>query len=255
MSQIQERGSTHVYKVNKISKEEMDAMTARCVYEQPPFCSAACPLKLDTRAMLKAAAAGDFKKALQLYEKIAPFPLILSHGCEAPCEAKCRLCERGDGIAVRAVEETAARYGQASRLGSIFRTKKKKTVAVLGSGLFPLFLAGELEKKAYPITVFCEQEDLEAFLRCETEFLDEEAFALELRRLKGKDIQFVFGCELDGAFFARQREASGAHDPRSGKTRGRLRFGRDGCCFRRKEGRPHGGPSGPEPGPAQHARQ
>ena len=27
MSQIRERGSTHVYKVNKISKEEMDEMT------------------------------------------------------------------------------------------------------------------------------------------------------------------------------------------------------------------------------------
>ena len=289
MPGIQERGSTHVYKVNKISKEEIDSMVARCVYEDPPFCNAACPLKLDTRAFLKAAAGGDFKKALQLYEKATPFPLILSMGCEAPCEAKCRLCERGDGIAVRAVEETAARYGQVSRLGSIFRTKKKKTVAVLGSGLFPLFLAGELEKKAYPITVFCEQEDLEAFLRCETEFLDEGAFALELKRLKGKDIQFVFGCELDGDFFARQREAfdllcaseavakklfpsaqpdpalmilfpvsaagSGAHDPGGGKTCGRLRFGRDGCGFRRKEGRPHGGPPGPEPGPAQHARQ
>ena len=207
MPGIQERGSTHVYKVNKISKEEIDSMVARCVYEEPPFCNAACPLKLDTRAFLKAAACGDFKKALQLYEKATPFPLILSMGCEAPCEAKCRLCERGDGIAVRAVEETAARYGQVSRLGSIFRTKKKKTVAVLGSGLFPLFLAGELEKKAYPITVFCEQEDLEAFLRCETEFLDEGAFAIELKRLKGKDIQFVFGCELDRDFFAQQREA------------------------------------------------
>ena len=109
MPGIQERGSTHVYKVNKISKEEIDSMVARCVYEEPPFCNAACPLKLDTRAFLKAAAGGDFKKALQLYEKATPFPLILSMGCEAPCEAKCRLCERGDGIAVRAVEETAAR--------------------------------------------------------------------------------------------------------------------------------------------------
>ena len=54
MSQIQERGSTHVYKVNKISKEEVDSMVSRCVYENPPFCSAACPLKLDVRAMLKA---------------------------------------------------------------------------------------------------------------------------------------------------------------------------------------------------------
>ena len=88
MSQIQERGSTHVYKVNKISKEEVDSMVTRCVYENPPFCSAACPLKLDTRAMLKAAAEGDFKKALLLYEKIAVFPLILSAGCgEAPLDA------------------------------------------------------------------------------------------------------------------------------------------------------------------------
>ncbi len=207
MSQIQERGSTHVYRVNRISKEEMANMVARCVYEEPPFCNAACPLKLDTRAMLKAAAAGDFKKALQLYEKIAPFPLILSMGCEAPCEGKCRLCEVGDSVAIRAVEAAVARYGTVSRLGSVFRTKKKKTVAVLGSGLFSLFLAGELEKKAYPVTVFCEQADLEGYLRCETEFLDEEAFALELKRLKGKDIQFEFGCEMTEEFFTGKRQS------------------------------------------------
>ena len=175
MAQIQERGSTHVYRVNKISKEEMESMVARCVYEHPPFCSAACPLKLDARAFLEAAAAGNFKKALQLYEKIAPFPLILAMGCEAPCEQKCRLTEIGEGVAVRAVEEAVARFGQTPKLGGIFRTKKRKSVAILGSGLFALFLAGEIEKKSYPVTVFCEQADLEAFLRCETGFLDKRA--------------------------------------------------------------------------------
>ena len=109
MSQIQERGSTHVYKVNKISREEIDAMAARCVHDEPPFCSAACPLKLDVRAFLDAAAAGNFKKALQLYEKIAPFPLVLAMGCEAPCEKACRLTELGDGVAIRAVEEAVSR--------------------------------------------------------------------------------------------------------------------------------------------------
>ena len=203
--QIEERGSTHVYRVNRISKEEIDGMAERCVYEDPPFCNAACPLKLDTRAMLKAAAAGDMKKALQIYEKAAPFPLILSSGCEAPCESRCRLCERGDGIAIRAVEAAAARYGQATRLGGIFRTKKKKSVAILGSGLFPLFLAGELEKKAYPLTVFCEQPDLDSFLHCETDFLDEEAFRLERKRLQGKDISFVFNCELTPVFLEGKR--------------------------------------------------
>ena len=206
MSQIQERGSTHVYKVNKISKEEMESMVTRCVYEEAPFCSAACPLKLDVRAMLKAAAAGDFKKTLLLYEKAAPFPLIVSAGCEAPCEKKCRLSERGDGIAVREIEAAVSRCGKQSRLGSIFRTKKKKTAAILGSGLFPLFLAGELEKKAYPVTVFCEQENPEEFLRCAAGFLDDEAFRMELGRLKGKDIQFSFGCRIDAAFLEEKRQ-------------------------------------------------
>ncbi|MBR2582714.1 MAG: 4Fe-4S dicluster domain-containing protein [Oscillospiraceae bacterium] len=205
MSQIRERGSTHVYKVNKISKEEMDAMTARCVYEQPPFCSAACPLKLDVRAFLKAAADGDFKKALQLYEKVAPFPLILSAGCEAPCEGKCRLGEIGDAVSVRAVEAAVARFGEQSRLGGVFRSKKRKTVAVLGADLFTLLLAGELEKKAYPITVFCEQSDVESYLRACAPFLSDAAFPLELKRLKGKDIQFAFNCRPDAAFYEEKK--------------------------------------------------
>ena len=208
MSQIMERGSTHVYKVNKISKEEMENMVARCVYEDAPFCSAACPLKLDVRAFLEAAAAGNLKKALQLYEKIAPFPLILSAGCEAPCEGRCRLGEIGDGIAIRAVEQAVARFGEQSKLGMIFRSKKRKTVAVFGSGLFPLLLAGELEKKAYPITIFCEEADEESYLRAAAPFLNRENFSLELKRLRGKDIQFEFGCRLNHAFVEEKRVSS-----------------------------------------------
>jgi Fe-S oxidoreductase len=207
MSQIQERGSTHVYKVNKISKEEMESMVDRCVYEQPPFCSAACPLKLDVRALLKAAADGSFKKALQLYEKIAPFPLILSAGCEAPCEGKCRLNERGDGLAIREVELAVARYAEQSRLGGVFRTSKRQKIAVFGSGLFALLLAGELEKKAYPVTVFCEEPDEESYLRTAAPFLDGDCFALELKRLRGKEIRFVCGCRLDAAFYKQQKPA------------------------------------------------
>ena len=207
MSQIQERGSTHVYKVNKISREEMESMVERCVYAHPPFCSAACPLKLDARAFLEAAAAGNFKKALQLYEKIAPFPLVLAMGCEAPCERSCRLGEIGEAVQIRAVEEAAARFGQTQRLGGVFRTRKKKSVAIFGSGLFALFLAGELEKKAYPLSVFCEEADAERFLKSETGFLDEEAFRSELKRLQGMDIQFVFGCAIDRAFIEEKRAA------------------------------------------------
>ena len=47
-------------------KDEIENMVSLCVYDQPAFCSAACPLKLDAKAMLAAAADGDFKKALGL---------------------------------------------------------------------------------------------------------------------------------------------------------------------------------------------
>ena len=209
MGTIQERGSTHVYKVNKISKEEMESMVARCVYEEPPFCSAACPLKLDVRAFLEAAAGGAFKKALQIYEKIAPFPLTLSAGCEAPCEAKCRLNEIGEGLAVRDVERAVSRFGEQSRLGGVFRSKKRKTTAVFGTDLFVLMLAGELEKKAYPVKLFCEQDSYESFLRSCAPFLDEESFGAELKRLRGKDIQFEFNCRIDAAFY---EEIKGSFD-------------------------------------------
>ena len=205
MSKIQERGSTHVYKVNKISKEEMDAMVSLCVYENPPYCNAACPLKLDTRAMMKAVAEDDFKKALQIYEKVAPFPLLLASGCEAPCAAKCRMGEVGDGIAVREIEQCIASLGEVKKSGGVFRRKKKQTVALFGSGLFALFLAGEIEKKAYPLTVYCEEADIEAYLKSAAECLDEAGFALELKRLKGMDIDFVFGCELSVEFFNEKR--------------------------------------------------
>ena len=206
MATIQERGSTHVYKVNRLSKEKMDEMVARCVYEQPPFCNAACPLKLDVKAMLAAAAQGDMKKALLIYEKAAPFPLIVSKGCEAPCEARCRLGEIGDGVAIRAVEAAVARYGERTRGGGVFRSKKKKTVALFGSGLFCLFFAGEIEKKAYPLTVFCEEADIKAFLLSELDFLNEEELAAELERLKSKDIQFEFNCALTRDFVLERRK-------------------------------------------------
>ena len=200
MSYIKERESTHKYKVNRLSKEEMDSMIHLCVHEQPAYCVAQCPFKLDTKAMLKAAAAGNFKKALQLYEKVAPFPGILAYGCEAPCEAKCKLQEVGDGIAIKEIEAALAAYGERTKASSVFRMKKKQSVAVFGSDMFCLLLSGELEKKAYPLTIFCEEKDIEQFLKKAAPFLDEEAFWAELKHLKKLDIQFEYGCELTPEF-------------------------------------------------------
>ena len=64
---IEERGSTHVYRqIKMLSEEELVLRENRCVYEQPAYCVAACPLKLDTKAFMDAAAKGQIDKALQI---------------------------------------------------------------------------------------------------------------------------------------------------------------------------------------------
>ena len=136
MAQINERRSTHVYRVNRLSKEMMDEMISRCVYEQPAYCNAACPLKLDTKAMLKAVADGDYKKARQLYEKASPFVHILSAGCDAPCQAKCKLGQVGEGVAIQEVEKAIARCSARSKGSSVFRMKKKKRLPFSAPGCF-----------------------------------------------------------------------------------------------------------------------
>ena len=161
---IEERQSTHVYRQKRLfTKEELEAKESLCVHEQPAYCNAACPLKLDTKAMVAAIAAGDFNKALALYDKITPFPHILSALCEAPCEGKCKLCALGEGVAIRELEAAAARFGEPPRK-KVFLRKKTQKAAVFGVDLFSLFLAGELAKKMYPVTVYCQYPDREAML-------------------------------------------------------------------------------------------
>ena len=161
---IEERQSTHVYRQKRLfDKEELEARESLCVHEQPPYCNAECPLKLDTKAMLAALAGGDFNKALALYEKITPFPHILSAGCEAPCEGKCKLRELGEGISIRALESAAVQYGEPAKKRGLLRKKTKKC-AVFGADLFTLFLAGELAKKMYPVTVYAQFPDRETML-------------------------------------------------------------------------------------------
>ena len=121
---IEERQSTHVYRQKRLfTKEELEAREVLCVHEQPAYCNAACPLKLDTKDMVAAVAAGNFTKALQLYDKITPFPHILSAGCEAPCEGNCKLCSLGEGVFIRELEAAAARYGDMPRKKAFLRKK------------------------------------------------------------------------------------------------------------------------------------
>ena len=197
---IEERQSTHVYRQKRLfTKEELEARENLCVHEQPAYCNASCPLKLDTRALVVAVAAGNFTKALQLYDKITPFPHILSAGCEAPCEGACKLCSIGEGISVRELEAAAARYGDMPRKKAFLR-KKTKTCAIFGLDLFSLFLAGELAKKMYPVTVYTRLEGYEAVINSCAGFLPDADREPAAKALAKMDIQFRWDVDEKDAF-------------------------------------------------------
>ena len=203
-----EERSTRIYRQKQmLSKQELTERENLCIHEQPAYCVAACPLKLDAKALVEAVAADGFSKALSLYEKITPFVHILSAGCEAPCEGKCRLAETGGAISIRSLEQAAAAYGESPKGRGLLRFKKKKTAAILGSGLFPAFLAGELAKKAYPLTVFCAEPDAEAFLAAGAEFLDGDAVRKDAGTLKAMDIEFRFRTGMTAGLLDQVRAA------------------------------------------------
>ena len=192
---IPERQSTHVYRQKQLfTKEELEAREHLCVHEQPAYCNAACPLKLDTKAMTAALAVGDFTKALALYEKITPFPHILSAGCEAPCEGKCKLCSLGEGVSIRELEKAALTYGERAKKRGLLRKKVKKA-AVFGADLFSLFLAGELARKMYPVTVYCTEADAAALIAACAPNLPAQVQEAAAADLKKADIKFEWNAD------------------------------------------------------------
>ena len=192
---IEERQSTHVYRQKRLfTKEELEARESLCVHEQPAYCNAACPLKLDTKAMMAAIAAGDFNKALALYEKVTPFPHILSAGCEAPCEGNCKLCQLGEGVSIRELEAAALRYGERAKKRGLLRKKTKKA-AIFGGDLFSLFLAGELAKKMYPVTVYCAEADAAQLIAACVPGLSPEVQEASAADLKKADIKFEWNAD------------------------------------------------------------
>lgn len=150
--------------------DRVKAWESLCIEEQAPACVAACPLHVDARAMMEKTAAGDFAGALALYARVVPFPAILAHVCDAPCEAACRRAEAGGAIRIGALERACVEEGYAGLKRTPQRARRPKTVAVVGAGLAGLTAAHDLAMKGHVVTVL-------------------EADAQPLERLRGFDAE------------------------------------------------------------------
>ena len=200
--------STRAYRTKQLyTKEELERREALCVHEQPAFCSAACPLKLDAREFARLCAEGDFTAARAMLERITPFPIILACGCGAPCSSACRLGELpgGEGLNFPALERAAMRLGAPKTGRGMLKFKKKKTAAVFGSELFTLVTAAELARKSYPTVFYVREKDArELMLNC-APFLSGGDLDAEADRLNGMDLEIRYSAGLTPELFSAER--------------------------------------------------
>lgn len=153
MEQEREHGfvGKHYLMKQAFGQDELHEREAVCTREDPPACTAACPLHIDMRAVCAHVAKGDFKKAAGVIRMATPFLYLLSKKCSRACSTACKLSELGDGIAIGALERACALYGGSGAVNRFMLPKKSQKIAVYGDDLFALACCWELGKKGYEI--------------------------------------------------------------------------------------------------------
>lgn len=137
-----------------MEQKELRELEAKCVQGQPAACVAACPLHVDARGLVTAVRKGDFAGGMTILQKALPFPEIVSHICDQPCQQACKRAEAGGAMAISALEKACVKYHDkpAAKITSL--PKKNKKIAVVGGGLSGLTVAYDLARKGYQLTVF-----------------------------------------------------------------------------------------------------
>ena len=125
----------------------------RCIQEEPPECTAACPIHVDARAFVGLVQGGAWDKAWKVLRATMPFPGILGRLCHGPCMDRCKRGAAGDPIQVNRLE-AACVARPAPRQMLIPLPAKDKSVAVAGSGMSGLTAAWDLSRKGYAVTIF-----------------------------------------------------------------------------------------------------
>lgn len=139
----------------ELTQQSLHQWEALCTQDQPPYCTARCPLHLDGKGLCAAVEKGNFTKGREIVEKYVVLPHVLAAVCEAPCRSKCRRQEAGDAVQLQLLEQACMTYGKKKQTGSrlAFVRKKSEKIAVVGAGMAGLCTALELGTRGYNVTL------------------------------------------------------------------------------------------------------
>lgn len=130
--------------MDKNSKGEREALLLPCVHN--------CPIEIDVPRYIHYIAEHRFSDALSVVMEKTPFPGILGHICEHPCEANCRRKELNEPISICALK----RFVVEDR-GERTENRKQKTekrIAIVGAGPAGLTAGYYLSRLGHSVTIF-----------------------------------------------------------------------------------------------------
>jgi len=133
--------------------QQVRAWEAQCIQEQPPACTATCPVHVDVRSLANCIRRGDFASGFAVLAGSVPLPGIISRICDHPCEPACKLRDIGDALSIRALEQACTDYAYSPLAPAMLPTQQKR-VAIVGGGISGLTAGIELAKKGYAVVVF-----------------------------------------------------------------------------------------------------
>ena len=134
------------------------AEARRCLHCKRPMCVTHCPVSIHIPDFIAAVAKEDFEGAYHIISQDSALPAVCGRVCpqESQCEGSCILGQKGEPIAIGALERFVADYHREHTVSAMPGTDMPNgpKVAIIGSGPSGLTCAGDLARKGYRVTIF-----------------------------------------------------------------------------------------------------
>lgn len=121
-------------------------------------CTYACPNSVPAQGYVRKVAEEKFEEAYQLIMLRSPLQSICGKICDHPCETECTRGLKDEPVMIREIKrfviEMAEKKGWRPEIPSAKAPRKKKKVAIVGSGPAGLACAYDLARAGYKVTVF-----------------------------------------------------------------------------------------------------